>query len=432
MKKLLLATSCFAGLAAAAFAQPVTGPLASIGQAANSVGLYPNLVFVQLATANPDMGQQTGNSEFVSIINMGADADLQKMLGLNGSSIHFQEFLVPEDSDLAYGGQAGDVIAGNPGPFIPWIAHLQRFTLEQTFLNGSLFVEGGKSNAGDYFAQAACDQPFGCLSTTTMIQQNAGFAPPPYANWSARGGYHFSPALTAQIGTWNYDVAFPFSNGWTPSHLGAPSGHVYLADLSYKTDPHAALYPSAYEAMFYRNTLTQHDPLTGKATDGDEGIYLSGKQTFWRASPSPLSTSLSAFATDVTELNANTGNGLKNTVDAGLSVQGLFPSRPFDTYGVKATWVQLTSDEQKFLQNTQTAINGSYAPGAGEYGVGVDATFVISPSLIFQPFATYVIDDNAWGNPTSTHKPQDGVNVGGTFVVVLGQMLGLGTRYNYP
>ncbi|GBQ37959.1 hypothetical protein AA11237_1683 [Acidocella aminolytica 101 = DSM 11237] len=432
MKRLILATTYFVGIAGLASAQTSSGPLSGISKTLNNVGFYPNATFVQLGIASPDQGQETGASEFVSILDMGADLDLGKMIGLKGTSVHFQEMVIPKITNLNYGNQVGDVIGGNPGPYIPWAAHLQRFTLEQKFLNDKAFIEGGRSNAGDYFALATCDQQFACISSTTMIQKNAGFAPPPYANWSARAGYNFTPALRVQGGFWKYDPAFPFSNGWESYHYGVPSGNVYLADISYRTDPHKALYPSAYEAMFYRNTLSQSDPLTGQVTNGNSGIFLSAKQTFWRKNQNPLSTSLSAFVADVTEFNGKTGDGLRDNLDAGLTVQGMFPSRPFDSYGLKFTWVRLTSDEQAYLQKAQLSSTGSpYTVGPNEYGFGTDATFVLTPSLIFQPYATYILNSNAWASPTSTHRPHDGFNVGFTFVALIGQMAGLG-HYNYP
>lgn len=431
MGKIILVTTCFVSISGAAMAQTSGGTLSNLPQEINDLGFYPNATFVQMGISSPDQGQEKGRSEFVSLLDLGADLDLNQMFGLKGSSIHFQEIIVPKITNLKYGGEVGDVIGGNPGPYIPWAAHLQRFTLEQKFFDNKAFIEGGRSNAGDYFALANCDQQFACISSTTMIQQNAGFAPTPYSNWSARAGYYFTPALRVQGGFFKYDPAFPFSNGWQAYHNGVPAGNVYLADVSYRTDPHKSLYPSAYEAMFYRNTLTQHDPLTGAASDGDEGIFTSAKQTFWRASNKPLATSLSVFAANVMEFNDKTSNGMKETLDAGLTVNGLLASRPFDSYGVKFTWVRLTSDEQTYLQKAQLEATGSpYTVGPNEYGFTIDGTFVLTRNLIFQPYATYILNSNAWNSPTSTHRPHDGFNVGFTFVALIGPMLGF-KNYDY-
>lgn len=431
MKKILISTTFFVSLGGFALAQSSSGALSNVPVTLNDAGFYPNATFVQFGMSSPDQGQEKGRSLFVSLLDMGADLDLDKMFGLKGTSIHFQEMVIPKITNLNYGRQNGDLIGGNPGPYIPWAAHLQRFTLMQKFLDGKAFIEGGRSNAGDYFALPACDQQFACITSTTMIQQNAGFAPPPYANWSARAGYNITPALRVQGGFFKYDPAFPFSNGWQAYHNGVPAGNVYLADVSYRTDPHKSLYPSAYEAMFYRNTLTQIDPLTHQKSDGNEGVFMSAKQTFWRKNNNPLSTSLSAFVANVTEFNNKTENGLKDTLDTGLTVNGLFASRPFDSYGVKFTWVQLTSHEQTYLENEQRAVTGSpYGVGPNEYGFGVDGNFILTRNIIFQPYATYILHSNAWGNPYATHKPHDGFNLGFTFVALIGPMLGF-QNYNY-
>lgn len=408
----------------AARAQPVTGPLVNIANEVESVGVYPNLTYVQVASAVPSAGLHPGKSIFVTIFNMGADLELEKMIGLPGASVHFQEFIVPENSNLSWGSEVGDVIVGNPGPFIPWVAHLQKFTFEQKMFHNHIFLEGGKANAGDYFALATCDLQFGCISSTTIVQNSAGFAPPPYANWSARLGINVTHHWLIQGGFWKYNPMYPFSNGWETSNHGVKEGNVLIADLSYVTDPRKDLYASSCEVMYYHNDLAIN-PATGGSSGNNHGVFVGAKKTFWRAAASPTATSLTASFGGVTELNPHAAMGVRSSLDVGLSVSGLFKARPFDTYGLRFTWARLTDEYQDRLKLAYVSSSGkSYMVGPDEFGFTADATFVLTPQLIFQPYVSYIKNANSWFAPGSPRMPQDGINIGGTFVIQLSQLLG--------
>src|SRR5262249_33643397 len=152
-------------------------------------GITPKLNLLGITLANPSEGQKTGEIERVTIVNAGFDADLEKMAGLRGATLHFSYLYVPEPyNNGTFGAFAGDSLIGQAGPFIPLEWNLSQLTWEQKLLNNRLDVTVGIDNAGNYFGLPLCNQPFLCQSAG--LQNGTGMNPPPYSNWSARAAYH--------------------------------------------------------------------------------------------------------------------------------------------------------------------------------------------------------------------------------------------------
>ncbi|CAB3974358.1 hypothetical protein BCO9919_06226 [Burkholderia cenocepacia] len=83
-----------------------------VGKALQNVGITPSLSLLQFYLDNPSAGQQTGNHQVYTFIAVGADFDLQKMVGFPGATIHFQQLFAPFIVNPLYGAQVGDSIAG--------------------------------------------------------------------------------------------------------------------------------------------------------------------------------------------------------------------------------------------------------------------------------------------------------------------------------
>lgn len=402
----------------------------------------------QIYLRNASAGLETGNHEALTIFAIGADFNLDKLVGLPGGAIHFEQLYVPWTSNLEYGGQVGDVIAGKPGPYIPRVSHLTLFTYEQKLLDEKLAVEVGKSNAGNYFALPLCNVPLGCAN---VIQQDtAGINPPSYANWSARLGYDFTPALRAQLGAWRSNNAYPFTNGWErdAGDSGGTLSTVYLANLAYRTDYRMEAYPQTYEALFFHSNGKQTDPYytvdgTSRVTDGSaladtskdvSGFYLGAKNTLWRqdggttSDPTPIA--VTAYASLTHTLEEGTTNGVGTQGNAGLILSAPFRSRPFDSYSVNFNWAQLTARKQRFLEESHSASGGGdYRPGRNEYAVTLDANFVLADNIILSPFVLRTWGASSWLNPYTGVNPQDGYAAGLLMHLKFDEMLGLNPRH---
>ncbi len=186
------------------------GPLAPVGKTLNSWGISPSITFIQFWLANPSVGEVTGQQQNMSLIEFGGDLNLKKIARIPGATIHFRELSVPLVHNTGtYGEYAADVFVGQPGPYIPYQAHLTRFTWEQHLGEGRGVLEFGKSNAGNYFAVPVCNTNYGCQSLVTQYDGGMGEDPTPYANFLGRVGYNINKKATVQVAEWRSTASFP-------------------------------------------------------------------------------------------------------------------------------------------------------------------------------------------------------------------------------
>lgn len=406
---------------------PRQGVLSGVGTTLNNWGFTPVFNLVQMYLDNPSVGQQTGNHEALTFISVGGDFDLQKIAGFNGATIHFQQLFVPFTTNLGWGKQVGDVLAGQPGPYVPKVSHLTVFTWEQKAFNDRLDVEVGKSNPGLYFAAPVCNQGFGCQSA--ILQDNAGMNPPIYSNWGGRVRYNLTPALSVQAGVWRSNPAFPFTNGWEWTD-SVPDSNTWLANIVYRTTYQSDPYPKSYELMFYHNTATQTDPFTLATHNGTSGMYVGGRQVVYRpdGGKSGVSdpTAFSVFGSLTTSFDAHASTGLAMTGIAGVMVEAPFRSRPHDSYGLSFNWATLTPNEQNFLKQQNLAAGGTgYTVGRTQFGLKLDANIAVTRSIVLSPYVMRTWNTNTWGNPAFAGTPKNGYVAGVLASVFFDKMLGL-------
>ncbi|MGI4983420.1 MAG: carbohydrate porin [Janthinobacterium lividum] len=404
-----------------------TGPLAGLGATLNGWGITPVLNLTQMYLANPSVGQKTGKHEALTFVTVGADFDMQKLLGIKGATIHFAQLFVPFTTNLSYGLQVGDSIAGQPAPYVPKVSHLVTFTWEQKAFDDRATLEFGKSNPGLYFGNPVCNQGFECQSP--LLQDNAGFNPPIYSNWGARLAYRFTPAIAVQFGAWRSDPAAPFTNGWEWRDTATDST-TYLANVTFRTEYATARYPGSYEFLLFHSTARQTDPSdTTDTHKGTSGLYLGGKQVVYRpdggtGSASPAA--LSAFGSVTSSFDKRNSAGLQASGNAGLTLDAPFRSRAHDSYSIKFTWVRLTDDEQHHLQAANLAAGGGgYTVGRSEFALGLDANFPLTKAIVLSPFITRTFKTDAWGNPSYASTPRNGFAGGVLLTVFFDKMLGL-------
>lgn len=406
---------------------PRQGILSGVGTTLNNWGFTPVFNLVQMYLTNPSVGQQTGNHEALTFVSVGGDFDLQKIAGFSGATIHFQQLFVPFTTNLGWGAQVGDVLGGQPGPYVPKVSHLALFTWEQKAFNDKLDVEVGKSNPGLYFAAPVCNQGFGCQSA--ILQNNAGMNPPIYSNWGGRVRYNLTPVLSVQAGVWRSNPAFPFTNGWEWTD-SVPDSNTWLANIVYRTTYQTDPYPKSYELMFYHNTATQTDPFTLATHNGTSGMYVGGRQVVYRPdggkSDASDPTAFSVFGSLTTSFDAHASTGLAMTGIAGVMVEAPFRSRPHDSYALSFNWATLTPNEQNYLKQQNLAAGGTgYTVGRTQFGLKLDANIAVTRSIILSPYVMRTWNTNTWGNPAFTGTPKNGYVAGVLASVFFDKMLGL-------
>jgi porin len=391
------------------------------------------------------MGEQPGNWEELTLLTVGADLDLQKILEYKGASLHFQEMFVPTTHNTAgYGNLAGGDIIGQPGPYIPLFPHLIRFTWEQKAFNNRLDLEAGKANAGTWIVLPVCLVPFACQSPLTQYDGGAGEDPTPYANWLARAAYNFTPALTVQASEYRSTANFPWTNGWeldkTLIHGVRGDSNVYVADLAYRTTYQTEKYPKYYEFSFYHNTAEQKDEFstgsgysnpTADIHHGTNGMYAAARQTIYRldgGNPGPSPDALSLYGALNQSFDMANVSGLETDLKAGIISDGLFKRHRHDSFSLKFTWMRITNDEQLYLQSENLATGGTgYHTPRSEFGLGPEAA-IVRKRFILMPFAQRVWNPDTVMNPLYAGKVEAGWGVGGMLIFRLDSVLGL-TRH---
>ena len=422
---------------------PRSGPLSSIGAKLNEKGITPVINVLQFVLTNPSLGQKTGSHGALTLITLGSDLDLQKLAGFNGSSIHFQQLIVPQTNNLSYGNiDVGDELGGQPPPYIPKEFHLTQFTWEQKALHNRLDFELGKSNAGNYFAVPVCNQAFTCQSVMVQDSGGSGMSPAPYANWLGRVAYNVTPRTALQFAEWRETAAFPFTNGWELNKKTTDS-NVYAANFLYRTNPFNDKYPRSYELMFYHNTAVQAPPgtafspygppiptFTTKPHDGTSGMYVGARQMVYRpdgGNGGPFPTrALSVFANAIQTFDQANTTGVGTQANAGIILDAPFKSRPHDSLSLKLQYLHVTKDEQSFMKAANLAAGGSgYSVGPNEIGIGPDANIILPGPVVLCPYAVRTFNSNTFMNPWFAGKPQDGWAAGVVMVVLLDKASGL-------
>jgi porin len=402
-------------------------------------GITPRLALQQFFQANPSTGVDTGNRQVLSLITVGADLDMARIAGIAGATIHFEQLFVPIISNLNYRAELGDALSAIGAPYLPKHSHLQTFTFEQKLFDGKFTIEVGKSNAIYYFASGLCNLLLSCQDT--ILVTAGGFNPFPYANWSGRLAYDLSPRLRLQAGAWRSNPNFFNHNGWERSgDSGDPISTSYLANLVYHTTFAHDAYPANYVLMGYYNNARQNDRIITTARtagvqthDGTAGLHLGARKVVNRpdggAGGGAHPSALSVYGMATHAFDPGVGNGIRNLVHVGVIEQGLFKSRPLDSYSLNLHWAQLTERRQRFNEEAQQVLGtGATGPGRNEYALTVDASFVIGDSIVFSPFVRRTWNANRWFNGYGTSQPSDGFTFGFGMRVGFDKLLGLNAK----
>jgi porin len=416
-------------------------PLAGWGQSLNRKGITPVFNIVQFWLGDPKMGQDPGNWEELTLLTVGADLDMHKLIGYKGASFHFTEMLVPTTHNTAeYGDQVGDEILGQPGPFIPEYPHLTRMTWEEKAFKNKLDLEFGKANAGTWYIHSVCLVDFACQSALAQYDGGFGQGPTPYANWLVRAAYNITPALTVQVSEYRETATFPWSDGWEIKKTGffhgaRPDSNVYMADATYRTDLGHDRYAKNYEFAYAHNTALQNRELstgggfTNPVKDQHHGtdiIFAAGRQVIHRFdTPGPAPKPLSVYGQLTQSLDTTNVTGLLTDFKAGVISEGFVKGHPPDGVSLKFTMVRSTENMLAW-ENTQNIAYGGtgFKNGRNEYGLGAEA-FLLFKYMIAMPFAQRVWNPNTMMNPNYGGQTKAGWGFGTMLVFPLDGILGL-------
>jgi porin len=406
-----------------------SGPLADWADRAADDGFRFHALYFAPFESNISTGERPGNSAIANEFRPGVDFDLDKLFGLRGAQIHFDEsfFFLRDNtgSGPTYAAQASSFFAANPMLSPKENTYLTQLTYEQKLLGDRFDLEVGRLNANHYFDLPNCTIGLTCGDPIEML--SGGGAPPAYSFWGGRVAYNLTPTWYIQVGGFENNPFDTATNGWRWTTAASP-GAKFDAELGYKSTFEQVRYPGNYEFVLVRNTDRLKQP-DSHATQGGTTSFLSRlSQTVWRgdggmiANPHPANvTAFGSVSMDPDEFEP-----YNYFVQGGLTYTGFIPSRPLDRIGIMGSWLAINKHELNAQREARLAAGGpNVMTPSGSYSFEVDASIFVTSNIALQLFAQYDINNDMFYNPKSRYVPSDGVVIGGTVIVYLGRLFGL-------
>lgn len=406
------ATAAFSPGNAAATQSATLGPIARwqkanpLGKAlrdlkADGVGITAN--YVGNFAANPVGGVRQGTAES-HWFDAGIELDLDKLLGLSGTTLHIQ--------GAAFGGTSlASTAIGNSISFQQtWRPvsgpRLTQFNIDKDF-GKHLNIMVGRAALNSYFASSPLNCVFmsntSCLTAYGPITA-IGITAFPNSSWSAKARWAFSKKVYAQVGVFDYnnDLNLHGKSGLDLSFFKG-SGVLTAAETGYETTFANDRLPRRYRAGVYINTDGGTNPLydrngTSSVLSGlvrhpqggsRVGVYAIGDQTLSR--PDPHSQrNLAVFGRVF--YNVGRPGQIDWFLSGGLVKTGTFMGRDNDTVGVLVTDTRFSRDEVTYLTQLRAKAGGSGTAPRDEIIGEVNYGFAAMPGVRLLPNVQYVIN----------------------------------------
>ena len=370
-------------------------------------GFTYDLTYIGDAFGNPVGGYRQG-ATYEGRLDVNLNADLQKLLGLQGLTghaelfqVHGQGLTVGNTLDLF--GVTG--IETTPG------AKLYEAWLEQSLLGGRVTVRGG---------QLAADTEF-VISQTAAVFIGASYGwPASFGNDLPSGGpvYPLGAAgvrlkaavtdhLTVLVGGFDGDPNGTYRPGVLDTllpRLTVPSGFSFRtgdppfaigeAQYSYNQGVDPGGLPGVaklgYFHHFDRFDATNRPFAPGATYRGDDGVYGIIDQTVYREAANPHQGAAVFLRATYDPADRNL---IDFYVDGGVAYNGLLPSRPNDTAGLDFAYGHISRAV------TRSDIVTGAAPLIRDFQTTFEATYQIAlaPGITLQPDAQYIVHPGAHG-----------------------------------
>ncbi|WP_158811735.1 carbohydrate porin [Beijerinckia sp. L45] len=431
-----------AALAAPVAAGP-TGPLSKVGKAFEDAGITLHLFEVETYYNNLNSGIVKNSSSNTAFFVAGADFDMGHIANITGGTVHVEEQLFHgEVNVLSTGARYGGLTSGYEPVYNPTDNQLTVLTYEQKFANDKLDIEIGRTNALRAFILPICPNLVSCWND--VVEQDARTRTGHSASWGARAAYNITPALYVQAGAYEDNPDAEAEHGFNFAATKS-TGAILLGEVGYKTDYTTAKYPERVEAVGFYNTSTVADPYfttTGQSAalnpgqplrmnTGDGGFVLDAIKTVWRADGGLTDnlhpTALAAYASVSAPVTSGALVSMESYV--GLTLLAPFQSRPFDTFGAKIHFTQLSNREQAYLQDSNIAAGGSgYTKSRNGIEFELSSHHQIASYLAINTTIQYFANNNNFYNPASTVASRDGFYFGMDAAVPIGAILGLSSQ----
>jgi carbohydrate-selective porin OprB len=359
-------------------------------------------------------GNRTGTI-FEGFNLFGVDLDMGKIAGIKGGSFHFQ---MNELSGIPFTGRTGSFYVYNRAFALQAGVRMNEFSYEQNF-GGLVDIRAGRIPVGTEFdtERVYCEFIYAMCALPAGYAFTKGYPAYDTASWAGiaqvklpqhfyfhTGIFADQPNL-ATIGHWGWP-----GEDWSTDKIRGATIPVQIGyRTTFKNDP----YPKSYAVGGYYDTGDYVDPIDNAAGQnrltaggaprldhGKSGIWVQAEQTVWRPDMATnRALTLFAGANVQTSGEAN----ITNAYFAGLSYNGPFAGRPYDTVNFMGEAINMGGAYTNFVDTTLNLerMPGNYNPH--EAFVEVNYGIALAPGMFLKPNFEYVWNpDQVNSRPVST------------------------------
>ena len=412
--------------------RPIGKPL---GQYLADHGVYLTGRTLQQAIGVTNGGLKTG-TVYEGFNLFGVDLDMNKIAGIQGGSFHF---LVNELSGLPLQGFTGSFFAYNRAFALQAGVRLNEFSYEQNF-GGIVDVRVGRVPVGTEFdtERVYCEFLYGMCALPAGYVFSKGYPPYNAASWAGiaqvklphhlyfhAGIFEDEPSL-ATIGHWGWP-----GEDWSPDKVrGATIPVQFGYRTTFKDDP----YPKSYAVGGYVDTGDYVDPIANAAGQnrllaggaprldhGKSGVWVQAEQAVWRPDMT-TNRALTLFAGGNVQTSGEAN--IQNAYFAGLSFNGPFAGRPYDTFNVVGEAINSSSAYSSFID---TSLNLRHMPGISPHEAFIEVNYgiALAPGMTLKPNFEYVWNPDLDTIPHPVSNDRHVVIMGVAFTAFLPETLGL-------
>jgi porin len=346
-------------------------------------------------------GKRTGNG-IASQFGLGADADLGKIIGLQGGLLHvmFNQRVGRNVSTDDIGNKLAVQEVYGAGETL----RLVEMSYEQSWAGKTVSTKIGFYPMGNDFAITpllAAFQNVGFCVHPQNMPNSSGWSDSPTAKWGGRIKFLPAPDVYVMTGVFDSNPTYGTKQHGLKTSLSGSTGALIPLEVGVTTAFGDADMPGHYKAGVYYDTSTAADAAIAKQMDtGRYGGYLLADQMVVSFNGTPK-RGLIAFA-QVSYSDPRTAV-FESTLDAGLIAEGPLAARPADflAFGYVRAGLNNRVVNAKEIASHGAVTDLSEGEGALELGYGVQVT----PWLLVHPDVQYITDpgtfvykhiSNAW------------------------------------
>ena len=438
-----IALSLSAGMSAATAQEAVSGDTTATETRAEATKPWQPLADDGITLALSYTGEAATNvsgglrrdAAYAGQIYVGADLDMDRIVGIGGGTIHAAitnrhgESL----SALALGNNTSvQEIWGTQN------THLAILTWEQKLLNDRLMIEAGRSQANIHFLNSPIYCNFqgnsGC-GNPTFVFKNSNFTYFPASSWMIRAKAEVLPHVTVHVGAYevNPDRKRASDHGFNPSIKNA-TGVIVPWELGYSNEGEGVRLPGHYIVGGWFDRGDYADPLrddqggiailTGRAAqtrNGRSGIYFRFDQRLTR--PDPRSQrGLSVFGVAMTNLSGRVEES--RFLDFGVVQTGTFPGRDADTIGFMISDQRFSDLAMERMRAARASAGGDGKIQRHQYMMELAYGAQLGPAIRISPNVQYILHPDQTGAPFRTRDIRDALIVGFKFTIDAPTLLG--------